>query len=32
MAVYQADAKRFGNAWPVHLGLARGKNMNAPAR
>ena len=24
MAVYQANAKRFGDAWPVHVGLARG--------
>ena len=24
MAVYQKNAKRFGDAWPVHVGLARG--------
>jgi hypothetical protein len=24
MAVFQANAKRFGDAWPVHVGLARG--------
>jgi len=24
MAVFQKNAKRFGDAWPVHVGLARG--------
>jgi hypothetical protein len=24
MTVYQKNAKRFGDAWPVHVGLARG--------
>jgi tetratricopeptide (TPR) repeat protein len=24
MAVYLKNAKRFGDAWPVHVGLARG--------
>ncbi len=24
LAVFQKNAKRFGDAWPVHVGLARG--------
>jgi hypothetical protein len=28
MAVFQKNAKRFGDAWPVHVGLARGYSAN----
>jgi tetratricopeptide (TPR) repeat protein len=28
MAVFQRNAKRFGDAWPVHVGLARGYSAN----